>query len=64
MDQLHRSLDKLGTEFDHLDRLLARDDLTSDEVKIALAVAKRVRVESSLLVKKLAALRDTTATSP
>jgi hypothetical protein len=64
MDQLYDTFDKLGTEFDHLERLLGRDDLTPEGISLALSVAKRVRVKSSLLVKCLAALRDETATSP
>lgn len=61
MDQLHRSADKLKTDTTHLETLSQRIDLedpSSDEVELALSVAKRVRRESTLLVRLLASLRD------
>lgn len=58
MDELHRSADKLFTEVDHLDRILEGDELDQDRIELALSVAKRVRRDSTLLVRLLAALRD------
>lgn len=58
MDQLHRSADKLFTDIDHLDRLLDPEELDAERVDLALSVAKRVRRESTLLVRLLASLRD------
>lgn len=61
MDQLHESLDKLLTEADHLRVLTEWDEGDApalERVRIALAVAKRVRRESNLTVRHLAALRD------
>jgi hypothetical protein len=61
MDQLHETLDKLLTESDHL-RVLTEWDEGEEpvlaQVRIALSVAKRVRRESNLVVRQLAALRD------
>ena len=61
MDELHGAADKLLAEADHLDRMLAKiEDNPEDEdaVMLALSAAKRVRRESSILVKCLAILRD------
>ena len=58
MDQLYAACDKLFTEVDHLDRLMDSEDLTIDRVNLALSVAKRVRRDSTLLVRLLASLRD------
>jgi hypothetical protein len=58
MHQLHALSDKLFTEMDHLERLLNRDELDEDEISLALSVAKRVRRDSTLLVRHLASLRD------
>lgn len=61
MDEVHRAADNLFVEVDHLDRILDSDE---PHIDLALAVAKRVRRQSTLLVKALAAERDTTATAP
>ena len=58
MDQLHDSLDKLFTEIHYLDRTTDTDELTPDQVGIALSIAKRVRRESTNVVRALAARRD------
>lgn len=58
MDQLHDTLDKLFTEVDHLERVMDCDELDDRAAKLALSVAKRVRRDSTLLVRQLAALRD------
>lgn len=59
MDELHRAADKLFTEVDHLDRLLDGYDLPEgDGLLLALTVAKHVRRESTLVVRRLAELRD------
>lgn len=63
MDEVHRAADNLFTEVDHLERVLGRwddpDDLSPEAVMLALSVAKRVRDDSTLLVRALARLRDT-----
>ena len=56
--QLHEKLDKLFTEVDHLDRAISSDVLTLDQTAIALSIAKRVRRESTMVVRHLAELRD------
>lgn len=61
MDQLHETLDKLFTEADYLSNLTEWDEGDTPEpeqVRIALSVAKRVRRESTLVVRLLASLRD------
>ena len=59
MDQLHATCDKLFTEVDHLDRVLGdADDLSEAQIILALSVAKRVRRDSTILVRLLASLRD------
>lgn len=61
MDELHDAVDKLTTETDHLAVLTEWDEAEmppSEQVRIALSVAKRVRRESNLVVRRLAALRD------
>jgi hypothetical protein len=58
MDQLHATCDKLFTEVDHLDRIMESDDMAPDRINLALSVAKRVRRDSTLLVRLLASLRD------
>lgn len=62
MDEVHRAADNLFTEVDHLERILGRwddpDDLTYEAIRLALSVAKRVRDDSTLLVRALARLRD------
>jgi hypothetical protein len=58
MDELHRAADKLFTEVDHLDRALDRDELDEQALALALAAAKRVRRDATLLVRLLAAERD------
>ncbi len=56
-------LGKLLTEVDHIERIAATDDWTPERIALALAVAKRVRSTSSLLVRHFASLRDQ-ATAP
>lgn len=56
--QLNEKLDKLFTEVDHLEQVTDTDDLSDTEVAIALSIAKRVRRESTMVVRQLAALRD------
>lgn len=58
MDQLHDALDKLFTEVDHVERVTDTDDWDLDRVELALAVAKRVRSNCTLVVRQLAQLRD------
>lgn len=58
MDELHRVVDKLLTEADHLERILDSDDLSVERVALALAASKRVRRESNLVVRALARIRD------
>ncbi len=58
MYQLHDSLDKLFTEVDHLDRVTGTDEWSVDRAELALSVAKRVRRDSTLVVRHLASLRD------
>lgn len=59
MDQLHRATDKLFTEIDHLDDVLGdAERLSEEQIVLALSVAKRVRRESTLVVRLLASLRD------
>lgn len=58
MDQLHRSADKLADDSRHLTHIFLGEELDPDEVELALSVAKRVRRESTLLVRLLASLRD------
>lgn len=64
MDELHDALDKLFTEVDHLERVVGDDEVTADEVRLALVVAKRVRRTSNIAVRVLAQLRDEMATAP
>lgn len=58
MDQLHRSADKLASEANLLSRTLRSDTSDEDVVAVALASAKRVRRESTIIVKLLVLLRD------
>lgn len=58
MDELYEFLDKLLTEVDHLDRIMAGDELDPAQVDLALSVAKRVRRSSTILLKGLANRRD------
>lgn len=58
MEDLHRAADKVFTEVDHLERALDCDDLDAQRVALALAAAKRVRRDATLLVRQLAAHRD------
>jgi hypothetical protein len=58
--ELHAQCDKLLTELDHLERLFDcdPDQFDHDRTELALLVTKRVRRESTLLVRQLAAHRD------
>jgi hypothetical protein len=59
VNELHAAADKLFTEVDHLDRILAgQDDPSEEQVSLALGVAKRVRRDCTILVRLLAAARD------
>lgn len=58
MEELHRVADKVFTEVDHLERALDSDDLDTDRIALALAAAKRVRRDATILVRQLASLRD------
>ncbi len=58
MDQLHDALDRLFTEVDHAERITDTDDWDSDRAELALSVVKRVRRNSTLVVRHLASLRD------
>jgi hypothetical protein len=53
MDDYTAAADKLFREIKHLDRIIDGDD-----VDLALSIAKRVRRESTLLVRALARHRD------
>lgn len=57
MTQLHGMADKLFDEVDHLEDIIEGEDAEA-RVELALSVAKRVRVQSTLLVKALARARD------
>ena len=59
MDKLHGIADKLFEEVDHLEDVLDGSDDPA-RVPLALAVAKRVRAESTLVVRALARERDNT----
>lgn len=62
MDELHRNADKFERAASHLvtaTRQIDADDPDPNAVNIALAEAKRVRRESTLLTRALARLRDT-----
>lgn len=54
MEKLHHeTVNKLDTDLRHL-----RSAMDCGEVELALSIAKRVRRESTLLVRQLASLRD------
>lgn len=59
MDQLYDTLDKLFTETDRLDHIVGdSDELSEDQTLLALAAAKRVKRQSTIVVRLLASLRD------
>lgn len=58
MEQVHRHTDNLLTDVDHLDRILDSDETQLAQLELALAVAKRVRRASTLLIRALASERD------
>lgn len=58
LSRLHNTSDKLLTEVDHLERLMNCDELDAERCRLALSVAKRVRRDSTLLVRLLASHRD------
>lgn len=60
MDELHENADKLMTDLDHLERVFNcdPDQFDYDRTELALHITKRVRRESTLLVRQLAAHRD------
>lgn len=65
--ELHDAVDKLFTEVDHLDQIVPEErEPDATETELALSVAKRVRAASTILVRALAARRDSnhTATAP
>jgi hypothetical protein len=54
--ELHRLADKLDRDLDHLTHVLVVDDTDEDEqLRLALSIAKRVRRDSTLLVRAIAA---------
>lgn len=60
---LHRAVvrqaDKLNREYEMLEMMLGDDhQFSENQVQLALAQAKRVRNESTFLVRSLARLRD------
>jgi hypothetical protein len=57
-DQLHAACDKLFTETDYLDQILDADEVVEGKIDLALSVAKRVRRESTIVVRELARIRD------
>ena len=58
MDDYTALADKLATDSHHLDTLLQKEP-DEETLPVAIAVAKRVRRTSTMLVQQLAALRDT-----
>lgn len=54
MEDLHAACDKLFTEIDHLERLVNRDELDEQRIKLALSVAKRIRRDSTKVIRALA----------
>lgn len=61
MDELHRTTDKFEKAADRLVQTASQIDTADpnpDAVSIALAEAKRVRRESTLLTRALARIRD------
>lgn len=65
MTSLHDAVDKVFVEVDHLDAILPEErEPDAIETDLALSVAKRVRVASTLLVRALAERRDNIATAP
>lgn len=61
MHELHRATDKFERAADHLVRVTKKIEVTNPDpnaVNIALAEAKRVRRESTLIARALARLRD------
>jgi hypothetical protein len=57
--EVTRQADKLDSEYEMLEMMLGEDREQSEEqVMLALAQAKRVRNESTVLVRVLARLRD------
>lgn len=59
MDDLHDLVDRVTTESDHLERVLASDSPSPEEITLALSIARRGRRQLTLLVRALAERRDT-----
>lgn len=62
MDELHRFAEKLTRDVRHMERVL--DSADADEetrLALSLSIAKRVRRDSTLLVRAIAAAIDATA---
>jgi hypothetical protein len=60
MEDLHRLADKVDRDLDHLTRVLLSDDTDEDDqLRLALSIAKRVRRDSTLLVRAIAAELET-----
>ena len=61
MDELQRRIDaqadKLGKEFDALDRMMS-SDINEQTINLLLSQSKRIRREAVGLVRELARLRD------
>lgn len=54
-----RQADKLDREYEILEMMLSAEEVsTAEQVSLAVRQAKRVRAESTLLVRSLAKLRD------
>lgn len=60
MDEVHRIADNLSRELDILEMMewSHGERPSQEQVKLALVQAKRVKRQSTLLVRALAALRD------
>ena len=57
--QLYDAIVRLFTEVDHLERVKDTDDeWDQGRVELALSIAKRVRRDSTLVVRQIASLRD------
>ena len=53
MDELHRSADKIIADAKHLEAAIREDN-----IDLALSTAKRVRRESTIIVRAIARYRD------
>jgi hypothetical protein len=62
MHELHRIADKLFDEVDHLEAALDADDISEDRIALAIAAAKRVRRDVTMVLRNLAEIRDNATT--